>query len=125
MNPSLGVGGTTLSEMDQTTSRKEMLERAIKSALKGKKALALNSLPCICHEITSIIELYPCKPDNYEEIGIDQWTEVRGSANATIQYHKNVYVPSIKIEFVAQISNCTVLSIDEPIRADLEVPIVL
>ena len=120
-NQSFEVGGTTLSEMEQTMSRKEMLEKAIQSALKGRKALSLNSLPCTCSEITGRIDFKPREPSNYDEIGIDQWTEVQCETTATILYQNNIYEPSVKIEFVAHISNCAVVSIEEPIRAHFDI----
>lgn len=111
--------------MSQTTSRKEMLERAIKSALKGEKALSRNGQPCRCVEITGQIHFTSHEPAVYDATCMDQWTEIKGVATATIHYQNNVYEPSVEIEFAAKISNCTVISIVEPIRADFEIPVIL
>ena len=72
INPSFGVGGIRLSIMSQTTSRKEMLERAIKSALKGEKALSRNGQPCRCVEITGQIHFASHEPAVYDATCMDQ-----------------------------------------------------
>ncbi|MBU3807162.1 MAG: hypothetical protein H9802_01840 [Candidatus Phocaeicola faecipullorum] len=111
--------------MEQTISRKEMLKQAIKSALKGKMALSLSNLPCKCVEITGKIQFTSHTPDTCDCTVIDQWTEVKGITTATILYHSDIYVPSVEIEFMAQISDCTIVSIREPIRALIDIPVVL
>ena len=101
--------------MEQTISRKEMLKQAIKSALKGKMALSLSNLPCKCVEITGKIQFTSHTPDTCDCTVIDQWTEVKGITTATILYHSDM----------AQISDCTIVSIREPIRALIDIPVVL
>ena len=102
-----------------------MLKQALKSALKEKMALSLNDLPCKCVEITGKIQFVSHTPDTCDCTVIDQWTEVKGITTATILHQSNIYEPSVEIEFMAQISDCVVVSVNEPIRAHFEIPVVL
>ena len=112
-NPSFEVGGTTLSVMTQEISPKDKLERYIKDVLIGAHARNAIGLPCICEKVTGEIIITPVLLEKSDESNFDQWSEIIGTAKASISIKiaPDIIEGNISIDFIFSTENCKVISV--------------
>lgn len=97
--------------MAHEISPKDKLEKSIKNALTGAHAKNGIGLPCICEKITSEITITSVLPEKSSESNIEQWTEVQGTAKATVKIAPDISEENIGINFTMSTENCMVVSV--------------